>query len=52
MTADGALHEVDCIIWATGFKTNDFMFPMRGHRRRRPRAARRLGATARTRTSA
>jgi len=23
------LREVDCIIWATGFKTNDFMFPMR-----------------------
>ncbi|MHB8242711.1 MAG: flavin-containing monooxygenase [Solirubrobacteraceae bacterium] len=28
LTADGTLHEVDCIIWATGFKTNDFMFPM------------------------
>ena len=28
MTADGTLHEVDCIIWGTGFKTNDFMFPM------------------------
>lgn len=27
-TADGALHELDCIIWATGFKTNDFMLPM------------------------
>jgi len=27
--ADGTLHEVDCIIWSTGFKTNDFMFPMR-----------------------
>jgi cation diffusion facilitator CzcD-associated flavoprotein CzcO len=27
-TADGALHEVDCIIYATGFRTNDFMFPM------------------------
>jgi cation diffusion facilitator CzcD-associated flavoprotein CzcO len=26
---DGALREVDCLIWATGFKTNDFMFPMR-----------------------
>jgi cation diffusion facilitator CzcD-associated flavoprotein CzcO len=26
---DGVLREVDCIIWATGFKTNDFMFPMR-----------------------
>ena len=24
----GARHEVDCIIWATGFRTNDFMFPM------------------------
>ncbi len=28
-SADGALHEADCVIWATGFKTNDFMFPMR-----------------------
>jgi cation diffusion facilitator CzcD-associated flavoprotein CzcO len=27
-TAAGAVHEVDCIIWATGFKTHDFMFPM------------------------
>jgi cation diffusion facilitator CzcD-associated flavoprotein CzcO len=27
-TADGRLHEVDCIIWGTGFRTNDFMFPM------------------------
>ncbi len=27
-TADGALHEVDCIIWGTGFKTTDFMLPM------------------------
>ncbi len=29
VTADGRAHELDCIIWATGFKTNDFMFPMR-----------------------
>jgi cation diffusion facilitator CzcD-associated flavoprotein CzcO len=28
-TSDGRLHEVDCIVWGTGFKTNDFMFPMR-----------------------
>ncbi len=28
LTVDGRLHELDCIIWATGFKTNDFMFPM------------------------
>ena len=27
-TADGTLHEVDCIVWGTGFRTNDFMFPM------------------------
>jgi cation diffusion facilitator CzcD-associated flavoprotein CzcO len=27
-TADGALREVDCLIWATGFRTNDFMLPM------------------------
>jgi cation diffusion facilitator CzcD-associated flavoprotein CzcO len=29
VTADGRLREVDCVIWATGFRTNDFMFPMR-----------------------
>ena len=28
VTEDGANHELDCIIWATGFKTTDFMFPM------------------------
>jgi len=28
VTADGRVHEVDCVIWATGFRTNDFMFPM------------------------
>jgi cation diffusion facilitator CzcD-associated flavoprotein CzcO len=28
VTADGRLHELDCIIWGTGFKTTDFMFPM------------------------
>jgi cation diffusion facilitator CzcD-associated flavoprotein CzcO len=28
VTADGVLHEVDCVIYGTGFKTNDFMFPM------------------------
>jgi cation diffusion facilitator CzcD-associated flavoprotein CzcO len=28
LTADGRLHELDCLIWATGFRTNDFMFPM------------------------
>lgn len=27
-TADGRLRELDCLIWATGFKTHDFMFPM------------------------
>jgi cation diffusion facilitator CzcD-associated flavoprotein CzcO len=29
LTADGRLHEVDCIIWATGFRASDFMLPMR-----------------------
>ncbi|MCW3030732.1 MAG: monooxygenase [Solirubrobacterales bacterium] len=29
VTAEGTLHELDCIVWSTGFKTNDFMFPMR-----------------------
>ena len=28
VSADGRLHRVDCVIWATGFATNDFMFPM------------------------
>ena len=29
VTANGRLRELDCIIWATGFKTTEFMFPMR-----------------------
>ncbi len=29
LTAAGSEHELDCVIWATGFRTNDFMFPMR-----------------------
>src|SRR5260370_28213192 len=29
LTADGRLHEVDCIIWGTGFKTTPFMLPFR-----------------------
>jgi len=28
VTAGGVEHEVDCIIYGTGFRTNDFMFPM------------------------
>ncbi len=32
-TADGTLHEVDCIIWGTGFKTTAFMLPMQIHGR-------------------
>ena len=27
-TADGTVHEADCIVYSTGFRTNDFMFPM------------------------
>jgi cation diffusion facilitator CzcD-associated flavoprotein CzcO len=27
-TADGRLHAVDCIIWATGFKVSEFVAPM------------------------
>jgi cation diffusion facilitator CzcD-associated flavoprotein CzcO len=27
-TADGRRHQVDCVIYGTGFKTTDFMFPM------------------------
>jgi cation diffusion facilitator CzcD-associated flavoprotein CzcO len=29
VTERGDEHELDCVIWATGFKTTDFMFPMR-----------------------
>ncbi|HEX5225289.1 MAG TPA: NAD(P)/FAD-dependent oxidoreductase [Solirubrobacteraceae bacterium] len=29
LTEAGTLHPADCIVWATGFRTNDFMFPMR-----------------------
>ncbi|MGH2893177.1 MAG: flavin-containing monooxygenase, partial [Solirubrobacteraceae bacterium] len=28
-TADGRVHEVDCIIWGTGFKATEFVAPMR-----------------------
>ena len=28
VTADGRVHEADCLIYGTGFRTNDFMFPM------------------------
>ncbi len=36
-TADGREHELDCIIWGTGFRSTEFMFPMEvrgtgGHR--------------------
>ena len=27
-TSDGRVHEVDCIIYGTGFRTTEFMFPM------------------------
>jgi cation diffusion facilitator CzcD-associated flavoprotein CzcO len=28
LTADGREHQVDCLIYGTGFRTTDFMFPM------------------------
>jgi hypothetical protein len=28
VTADGTEREVDCIIYGTGFRANDFMLPM------------------------
>jgi len=28
VSADGVEHEVDCLIYSTGFRANDFMFPM------------------------
>ena len=33
LSADGSEREIDCLIWATGFKTTDFMFPMEIHGR-------------------
>ncbi len=29
VTASGRLHEVDCVVYGTGFRASDFMFPMR-----------------------
>ncbi len=43
-------HELDCIIWATGFRTNDFMFPME-ITGRDGRDLRESWAAGRTRTS-
>src|SRR5579875_3079353 len=31
VTADGREHELDCVIWGTGFHTDRFMFPMEIH---------------------
>ena len=28
VTGDGSVHEADCIVYGTGFRTTDFMFPM------------------------
>jgi cation diffusion facilitator CzcD-associated flavoprotein CzcO len=28
VTADGRLHRIDCVIWGTGFRASEFMFPM------------------------
>jgi cation diffusion facilitator CzcD-associated flavoprotein CzcO len=28
VTADGRVREVDCVIWGTGFKSTEFMFPL------------------------
>jgi cation diffusion facilitator CzcD-associated flavoprotein CzcO len=28
VTVDGLLRKVDCVIWGTGFRTTEFMFPM------------------------
>jgi cation diffusion facilitator CzcD-associated flavoprotein CzcO len=28
VTADGRVHAVDCVIWGTGFKSMEFMFPL------------------------
>jgi len=29
VTADGTEHAIDCVIYGTGFETNEFMFPMK-----------------------
>jgi cation diffusion facilitator CzcD-associated flavoprotein CzcO len=31
ITSDGREHELDCVIWATGFHTDRFMFPLEIH---------------------
>ncbi len=31
LTADGRRHEVDAIVWGTGFRVTDFLLPMRMH---------------------
>jgi cation diffusion facilitator CzcD-associated flavoprotein CzcO len=47
-TADGTVHETDVMIWATGFRTTEFMFPMEvtGTRGRSLRDAWTTGARA------
>ncbi len=47
-TEDGREREADCLIWSTGFRTNDFMFPMEvtGREGRSLREAWRDGAHA------
>ncbi|WP_375498674.1 flavin-containing monooxygenase [uncultured Jatrophihabitans sp.] len=47
-TRDGRVHEVDCIIYGTGFRTTEFMFPMQviGRGGRELRSEWDAGATA------
>ncbi len=51
MTADGREHEVDCIIWATGFKTTELHVPDGDHAAREAGRCVTSGTAARTRTS-
>ena len=46
VTADGDTHDVDIIVYATGFRHTDVLWPMDDHRTRRCRPAQRLGQPA------
>ena len=46
VTVDGTLHPADVICYATGFRHNDFLWPMDDRRARRRRAARAVGRRA------
>ena len=46
VTVDGTFRPADVICYATGFRHNDYLWPMHDHRPRRSRAARAVGRRA------